>query len=71
MKQLPEAFPEHPLSPNDLLTVKEAAVLLRLSTRVVYAAIARGDLPALRVGRSIRIPVKQLSELSGLANGGK
>ena len=37
-------------------TVREVAALLRKQPNQVYEAIARGELPALRLGRSILIP---------------
>ena len=39
-----------------LLTVAEVAALMHLSTRAVYRLIHAGDLPALRIGHSFRIP---------------
>ncbi len=39
----------------ELLTVREVAVLTRVSTMTVYRLIKRGELPAVRVGRSYRI----------------
>lgn len=40
----------------DLLTVSEVAAMLRLSKMTIYRLMDRGSLPALRVGRSFRIP---------------
>jgi len=39
-----------------VLTVEEARALCRLSRNTMYAAIARGEVPHLRVGRRILIP---------------
>lgn len=39
----------------DLLTVQEVAALTRVSTMTVYRLIKRGELRAVRVGRSYRI----------------
>lgn len=39
-----------------VLTVSEAAQLLRISRAFAYELIARGDLPAIRLGRRIVIP---------------
>lgn len=39
-----------------LLTVAEVAGLLRLSRVTVYRMVNSGSLPALKVGRSVRIP---------------
>ena len=39
-----------------LLTVPETAKLLRISRNLAYELVARGELPAVRLGRVIRIP---------------
>jgi excisionase family DNA binding protein len=39
-----------------MLTVKEAAALLRVSTATVYKLCERGQLQHLRVGNAIRLP---------------
>jgi len=38
------------------LTVAEVAETMRLSRMTVYRFVQRGDLPAVRVGRSYRVP---------------
>ena len=45
-----------------LLTVPEAAKLLRVSRNLAYDLVARGELPSLRLGRVIRIPTQALLE---------
>lgn len=44
-------------------TVKEVATLLRVSDRYVYMLVARGDLPALRLGRRTLIPRKAFERM--------
>ena len=44
-------------------TVDETALLLGLSRNKTYEAIARGDIPALRIGRRIIIPKAGLKTL--------
>ena len=39
------------------LTVKEAASLVRLSTKTIYHLIGDGKIPAIKVGDAVRIPV--------------
>jgi len=55
-----------PIDPDlKLLTVAEIAAILRISKMTVYRLIESGDIPALRVGRSFRVPeddVKQYLE---------
>jgi excisionase family DNA binding protein len=38
------------------LTVSEVAEMMRVSTMTVYRLVHSGDLPAIRFGRSFRIP---------------
>lgn len=47
---------ERPLSEVNFLTVAEAATLLRVSKMSVYRLMHSGELPAIRVGRSFRVP---------------
>ncbi|MBI3910613.1 MAG: helix-turn-helix domain-containing protein [Armatimonadetes bacterium] len=39
-----------------VLTVREAAQLLRLSLPSVYTGISNGEIPSIRVGRRILVP---------------
>ena len=55
-----------------LLTVPEAAKMLRIGRNLAYELVARGELPAVRLGRAIRIPrdvlhdwVRESAERSG------
>jgi excisionase family DNA binding protein len=41
--------------PHDLLTPREVAEVMRVSTMTVYRLIKAGDLPAIRVGKHLRI----------------
>jgi excisionase family DNA binding protein len=43
-------------SANELLTVPETAQVLRISRDLVYELIHRRELPAIRLGRKIRVP---------------
>lgn len=38
------------------MTVAEVATLMRVSKMTVYRLVHHGDLPAVRVGRSFRVP---------------
>jgi excisionase family DNA binding protein len=44
-------------------TVPEAAELLRVSARTLYAAAARGEVPAVRIGRRLVVPGAALARL--------
>ena len=41
---------------KDLLNVSDIANILELSTHSVYSLIRTNEIPAVRVGRSIRVP---------------
>jgi excisionase family DNA binding protein len=47
---------EQPLSEVRFLTVAEVAGIMRVSKMTVYRLVHAGDLPAIRVGRSFRVP---------------
>ncbi len=53
---------ERPLSEVRLLTVAEVASIMRLSKMTVYRMVNAGTLPALKVGRSVRIPEHVVDE---------
>jgi excisionase family DNA binding protein len=44
------------------LTVAEVASLMRVSKMTVYRMVHGGDLPAVRVGRSFRVPEKAVHD---------
>jgi excisionase family DNA binding protein len=44
------------LSDVTFLTVAEVAATMRVSKMTVYRLVHAGDLPAVRVGRSFRVP---------------
>lgn len=45
-----------------LLTVSEAAKVLRIGRNLAYDLVARGELPSVRLGRVIRIPRSALDD---------
>jgi excisionase family DNA binding protein len=47
----------------EVLTAREAAAILRVGRNQLYQAVARGELGAVRIGRTIRIPKQALLEL--------
>jgi len=52
----------------EVLTAREAAAILRVGRNQLYQAVARGELDAVRIGRSIRIPKHALLALLTAAN---
>ncbi|MFB0835688.1 helix-turn-helix domain-containing protein [Arthrobacter halodurans] len=44
------------------LTVAEVAVAMRVSKMTVYRLVHTGDLPAVRFGRSYRVPERAVQE---------
>jgi excisionase family DNA binding protein len=53
------------LAGRAVITVEELAELFDISRSSAYEAIARGQLPAARVGRRLRVPVPALLRLLG------
>jgi excisionase family DNA binding protein len=51
------------ISDRDVLTVPEAAKALRISPRTYYSAIARGEVPATRIGRRLVVSGTALRRL--------
>ena len=52
----------------EVLTAREAAAILRVGRNQLYQAVARGELGAVRIGRSIRIPKQALLDLLAAAS---
>ncbi|HEU0130264.1 MAG TPA: helix-turn-helix domain-containing protein [Mycobacteriales bacterium] len=48
----------------DVLTVDEAARLLRISRGLAFEAARRGDIPTIRIGRRILVPTAALVVLT-------
>jgi excisionase family DNA binding protein len=53
----------NPLSQMRFLTVGEVAEVMRVSTMTVYRMVHSGELPAVRFGRSFRIPESAVSHI--------
>ncbi len=51
----------------DVYTVEEAGERLRIGRSAAYQAVKAGEIPSIRVGRSLRVPRHQLERLLGLA----
>lgn len=52
------------------ISVTTAAKIIGISRAAAYAAAARGDLPSIRVGKSVRIPTARFLRYAGLIDGG-
>src|SRR5512142_1436097 len=52
--------------PKLTMSVEEAATLLGISRWLAYERAQRGDLPVLRIGRRLRVPVRRLLDLVGM-----
>ncbi|MER7784938.1 helix-turn-helix domain-containing protein [Streptomyces albidoflavus] len=50
------AAADRPLNEVQFLTVAEVASVMRVSKMTVYRLVHSGHLPAIRVGRSFRVP---------------
>jgi len=55
-------MPERPLAEVRVLTVAEAASSMRGSKMTIYRLVHQGDLPAVRVGRSFRVPEQAVND---------
>lgn len=55
------------LSDVRFLTVAEVAGMMRVSNMTVYRMVESGRLPAVRFGRSYRIPESALEQVLGLS----
>ena len=49
-------------SAPSFLTVAEVAAMLRVSKMTVYRMVHSGDLPAMQVGRSFRVPARAVDQ---------
>ena len=48
--------------PHDLLTAREVADVMRVSTMTVYRLIKAGELPVIRVGKHLRIRERDVAK---------
>ena len=53
---------QQPLAELRFLTVAEVAALMRVSKMTVYRLVHGGTLPAVRVGRSFRVPEQAVND---------
>ena len=53
---------ERPLAEVRFLTVAEVAAAMRVSKMTVYRLVHSGDMPAVRVGRSFRVPEQAVAD---------
>ena len=51
-----------PLSDVRFLTVSEVATIMRVSKMTVYRLVHSGELEAIRVGRSFRVPEQAVNQ---------
>lgn len=56
-----------PMKPSPLdqptMSVEEAGQILGISKDSAYKAVARGEIPTLRLGRRLRVPTEQLKQI--------
>jgi excisionase family DNA binding protein len=57
--------PVRALMEDPTITVEESAALLGLSRNGAYNAIREGEIPSIRIGRSIRVPCAALRKMLG------
>jgi excisionase family DNA binding protein len=59
---MPEENERTPLVQVKFLTVAEVALVMRVSKMTVYRLVHSGELTAVRVGKSFRVPEKAVHE---------
>lgn len=57
-------LPDHPT-----MTAEEVALVFKVSRDTIYDAVRRGDIHAIRIGRTVRIPTRVVAELLGGEDG--
>ncbi len=66
--QEPEVCPVRPNNqPRVTMSVTETADLLGISRWLAYEQIQRGELPVIRMGRRLRVPVRPVLALVGMS----
>ncbi len=53
---------ERPLAEVRFLTVAEVAAVMRVSKMTVYRLVHSGELPAVQIGRSYRVPERAVDD---------
>lgn len=51
---------------RQVLTAKEAAEVLGVSTSKIYNMVNDGSLSAIKIGKTVRIPVAAINSLAGM-----
>jgi excisionase family DNA binding protein len=50
-------------SPPEVLTVEEAARVLRISRQTAYEGVRSGEIPSLRIGARLLVPRRRLEQM--------
>lgn len=53
---------DHQVGEVNFMTVAEVAAIMRVSKMTVYRLVHSGEMPAVRVGRSFRVPEQAVNE---------
>ncbi len=53
---------DHQVGDVNFMTVAEVAAIMRVSKMTVYRLVHSGEMPAVRVGRSFRVPEQAVNE---------
>lgn len=51
-----------------VITVPEAGLILGISRTTAFEAARRGEIPTIRVGRSLKVPTAKLRAILGMEN---
>jgi excisionase family DNA binding protein len=53
------------MTDSPVMTVEEAAEILRISRNSAYEAVKRGEIPSIRIGRLLRVPRAVILKMVG------
>lgn len=53
------------MAPRRTLTVTEAANVLGIGRTAAYEAVRRREIPSIRIGRSVRVPIAAIDKMLG------
>ena len=63
------ALPAHPSGPVPVpatITVEEAGRILGIGRSAAYRAVARGEIPSIKIGNRVLVPLAKLCAILGL-----
>lgn len=65
IEELTANIKPEPAVPSRTVTVPEAGQILGISRHSAYQAVWRGELPVIRIGRRLFVPIAKLNQMLG------